>query len=82
MSNPDGDGQKPKVKKCPILNEWCTEEVKERCTFSAEMMQVVNGVPYRSNVCFKDAVVIMLSEINAKTQPPQQKIQLPGLLRG
>jgi len=70
-------------KKCPILKEWCTSEIKEACAFSCEIFINRGGLNQKAVVCFKDAIVIMLSEINIKTQTPEVRgIQLPNSFRG
>ncbi len=79
----NGNGQKDELLKwCPILKEWCSKDVLERCAFGTEMhMPSPMGVQ-RMKICGVHALMTMISQINAKTQPPQQKIQLPHLYRG
>ena len=81
MSNGNGHNEENKVKHCPFLNEWC---IKERCALYNELVRQVGGLQQRFGVCGFSAVVLILSEINQKTQvAPPQKIQLPvGWPRG
>lgn len=79
---PDGnghDGDKQKVKHCPFLNEWC---IRERCALYSTLSRNANGLQQKIEVCGFNAVVLILSEINQKTQIQQQEIQLPELYRG
>lgn len=78
----DGNGGKEEVrkKKCPFLNDWC---IGEACALHSELTKNVGGgIQRKIGLCAFNAMVIMLSEINQKTQPPQQKIQLSGLIKG
>ena len=75
----NGNEEEQKVKYCPIVKEYC---IKERCVLYSEMMRVVGGVQQKFNMCVFAALLLVVSEMNAKAQAPQQKIQLPGILRG
>ena len=81
MANNDGQKQEgeTKVRWCPILKEYC---IGERCAMSVELTRIVGGLQKKFRVCVYSAMVIMLTEINQKTQPPMQKIQIPHLLKG
>ena len=70
------------IKWCPLLKEWCSKDVRERCAFNTEMARNTGGLQQKFGMCSFNAVVMILSEINIKTVPPQQEIQLPGLYRG
>jgi len=73
----NGDERK---KKCPFLNDWC---IGEACAISTEMAQNTGGVLQKFTMCSFSALVMMISEINAKTPPPlPQKIQIPKLFIG
>ena len=76
-----GDGAEVKTKMCPFLNSYC---IKERCSLHSEMVRNVAGMAQKFTLCSFNAMVMMLSEINAKTQQgqPVQKIQVPKLFRG
>lgn len=66
-------------KKCPLLNDWC---IGDACALSCELFRTVGGVRQGVSACSFNALVTMISEINAKTPLPQQKIQIPHILRG
>lgn len=67
-------------KRCPILNEACIEDY---CHFRTELRQQMGGVMRKKSVCFVDAILLILSEINQKTAVPQQKpIEIPKLFMG
>ena len=68
--------EEEKVKKCPSGLE-CDE-----CRLSIEMMNMASGIPQKYSQCSIIAMVTILSEMNMKLQPPQQKIELPNLFRG
>ena len=72
---------KEEVKKwCPFLKEWCTKEVIDRCAIAIGIGRSVGGTRQETLMCSFPALVIILSEINQKTQVPQgQKIMLSGL---
>ena len=63
-------------KKCP----WGLE--CDKCRLSIEMMRVESGLQQKFNQCAFVAMTNMLSEINLKTQAPQQKINFSNLFRG
>ena len=74
-----GNGhEEEKVKKCPFGLE-CDE-----CRLAMEMVNTTNGIPQKYLMCSIVANVTILSELNAKTVAPQQKINLPpgNLFRG
>ncbi len=82
MVNGSNDGMEVKVKICPFSGTYC---IKERCSLHMEMTRNTGGLQQKFTLCAVNAMVMMLSEINAKTQPPQQKmpkITLPNLVRG
>jgi len=60
-------------KKCPFMLK-CDE-----CMLSIEMINYATQQKF--NMCSIVATATMLSEINMKTQAPQQKIDLPHLFR-
>ena len=81
MPNGNGKGDKEELrkKKCPFLKEWC---IKDACGLWAEMFQNRGGVQMKVGMCSYPASILLLSEINQKTQPPQQqqrRIEIPGL---
>ncbi len=81
MSNGDNGNNKigEKIdKQCPFLKETCIEG---KCSLYTEFMQGGGGLQPRFGVCAFNAVILILSEINQKTQVPQQKFQLP-IIRG
>ncbi|MDD5703882.1 MAG: hypothetical protein PHU23_17750 [Dehalococcoidales bacterium] len=69
------DNEEPKKKLCPFKNSECTGE---ECTL---FMQMHTGVQ-KFGTCSFNAMVLMLSEMNSKMQPPQQMINLPKIGRG
>ena len=71
--------EEQKVKHCPLINEYC---IKERCALYIVMRRMHAGLLQAFGMCAFNALVQMMSEMNAKTQPPQQKIQIPKILRG
>ena len=75
----NGPEIKVRTKRCPFLGEWCIEEA---CALSCQLFTNVGGVRRAVSACAFNALVAMISELNAKTQAPQQKIQLPHILRG
>jgi len=79
MASDNGQEEEERVKKCPLLNVYC---IKERCALWTVMTRVQGGLQQQFGLCSFNAMVGMLSEMNMKTQPPQQKIQIPNLLRG
>jgi len=66
-------------KKCPFMADWC---IGDACALSVELVRNMGGLQQKFSICSFNALVQMISEVNAKTQPPQQKIQVPHLLRG
>ena len=76
----EGNGhEEAKVKWCPFLNEYC---IGERCAIQTEVIKSFNGLQHKAILCGFNALGMILSEINAKTVPPQaQKISLPSGLR-
>ena len=77
----NGNGDNKEVKKrCPFLGKPC---IMNECALYIQITQSKDGVVREGNVCAFGALVQMISELNAKTQPPPpQKIQIPHLLRG
>ena len=73
----NGSGGEVKLKMCPFWKEWCDKEHQEECALHVEMIQNVGGLERKMTMCSFNAMIMMLSEINAKTQPPQQKLTLP-----
>ena len=68
-----------KKKRCPFLNEYC---IGDKCAIYTQLLQNVGGTQRTVGLCPISAFVLLISEINQKTQPPQQKIELPNLFRG
>lgn len=80
--NNDGKQQKgegKRLKMCPLLKEYCIEG---RCALFTEMTRNAGGLQQKFGLCSFNAMVMMLSEMNMKAQPPQQKMQIPNLIRG
>ena len=76
----DNDGNKGnKVAICPFMNEQC---IGDTCALNIKLARSAGGILQKYSSCAFPALVQMIGEINAKTQPPQQKIQLPNILRG
>lgn len=76
----NGDKGEVKVRQCPFMGEYC---IKERCALYIEMKKVSGGLVQSFGMCSFNAMVQMMSEVNNKTQVlQQQKIQVPGILRG
>lgn len=74
------NGQKEeKVKKCPFLRDWC---LGEACAIRAKITHNAGGLQQQASMCPVDAILMILSEINMKTQVPQQKINIPNLYKG
>ncbi len=79
MSNNNGQ-EETRRKKCPFLGEWC---IKDACAIYVEMTQHMGGMQRKMGMCSFSATNMILSELNNKTQLPQQKIMSPSpLLRG
>lgn len=78
MANDNGN-EGEKVKKCPFLGDWC---LGEACAIRAKVVRNVGGLQQQASMCPVDAVLAILSEINAKTASPQQKIEIPNLFKG
>ena len=70
MTNGNGHD---KVKKCP----WGLE--CEECRLWTEMMRNQGGLQQKFGLCSLNAMVMILSEMNQKTQ---QTVQIPNLFRG
>ena len=69
--------EEERTKKCPLDKECAM------CMWNIEMAnKVLNELSQKFGMCALVAAVTMLSEINMKTQMPQQKIKLPNQLRG
>lgn len=79
MSNNTGRKEEERLKKCPFLNGWCT---KDACPIYVELLQNRGGLQQKIGMCSLPAIVLLLAEINQKTQPPQQKMNIPNLYRG
>ena len=62
-----------KQKWCPHLNEYC---IGDRCALYSHLMRVQEGIPQSVGLCAYNATVMMLSEINQKTQGPQKTPKL------
>ena len=77
--NDNGEKEKQKVKMCPFSGAYC---ISERCALYVEMRKMTGGLLQAFGMCSFNALVQMTSEMNSKTQPPQQKVQVPRLLRG
>ena len=77
MSNGDGHKEeKQRKRRCPFLNEWCIDDT---CALHTQVIKA----PHKIELCAFDAILMILSEINQKTQPsPPQKINLPFIHRG
>lgn len=70
-----GEGEQRK-KRCPFLDQWC---LGDACAIYTEGMRQVGGITQKTGVCGFNALGMILSEINAKTMPPQpQKITIPS----
>lgn len=68
-----------KTKWCPFLNEYC---IKDRCALHTELQKQMGGMMQKMGLCGLNALGMILSEINAKTMPPQPpKITLPSGLK-
>ena len=81
MTSDNGHNEVKEDKHCPFLNNWC---IKERCALFIELRQNTGGLQQKYGACSFSAAVLILSEINQKTQaPPPQMMRLPGgLFRG
>jgi len=64
-------------KHCPFLNDWC---IKDRCA----LYQVMSKNQKQFGLCAYNSMVLLLSEINAKTVAPVAKpdLILPSIGRG
>jgi len=71
----EGNGHEP-VKQCPLIHADC---IKEQCALWTEMMRNQGGLQQKFGLCSLNAMVMILSEMNLKTQ---QKIEIPNLFRG
>ena len=83
MSNNGKDKEGQVKKRCPFMGEWC---VGEACAIHSYLMRNTPGGVQKIPVCGFEAMVIMLSEINQKTerssQPDKPHIVLPFMGRG
>ena len=78
MSDKENKETKTKARHCPFLNKCC---IKERCTLWAEMQRNMGDLQQKFGMCSLAGLIIILAEINTKTQSFQQKIQVPNLIR-
>ena len=68
------------LKRCPFLNEEC---MGGECALYRGMTRTVGGLQQQFGECSFNAIVILLSEINKKTEAKQgPTILLPGDIRG
>ncbi len=76
----EGNGhEEAKILWCPFLNEYC---IQGQCAVYTEVIKSFNGMQHKAGLCGFNALGMILSEINAKTVPPQPpKITLPSGLR-
>jgi len=72
----NGNHEPEHKKKCPLLNDWC---IGEACAWDTPVFRNMGGMRQMTNMCAIHAMLTIFSEINAKTQPPQPKIELPHL---
>jgi hypothetical protein len=72
------EDEKQEVRHCPFLKECCIEK---KCALYIEMKRIVGGLHQTFGMCSFVATVQMMSEMNMKAQQPQQKIQIPNLMR-
>ena len=79
MSDNGNKEAKTKVKYCSILKEYC---IGERCAQYLEMKRMAGGLQQTFGMCCFNAIAQILSEINLKAPAPQQKIEIPKLMRG
>ena len=75
----DNGKKEDRVKKCPFLNEDC---IQDNCALWAEMTRQAGGLQQKFGMCSFSGVMMLLSEINQKTQVQQQKVNIPNLIRG
>lgn len=72
-----GDNGQKEDKKCPFGLEC------DKCRLFNEMTNGAGAGQRKFGLCSFNATVMILSEMNMKTQLPQQKIQIPpNILRG
>ena len=67
--NGEQDGIEVKTKWCPFLNEYC---IGDRCARHSQLTRITGGIPQKIGLCAYNAQVMMLSELNAKTQSTQK----------
>ena len=80
MNDNGGKEEQEKVRHCPFMDKYC---IGKRCALYVEMRKMTGGLLQAFGMCSFNALVQMTSEMNSKTQPPQQqKVQIPRLLRG
>lgn len=78
MTNGDGQDKVEEVKHCPFRDTHC---IRRKCAIYSELIRTRTGQQEKFWDCAFNAIVLILSEINAKTQfPQQQKIQIPKVL--
>lgn len=65
-----------KVKYCPFLDKYC---IKERCALYVVLTMKAGLQQQKLGACGFNAVIQILSEINQKTQVPQQSFKIPNL---
>ena len=78
MEDGNLEPEKERWKECPFNGKWCGDW----CARYVTIFQIRNGQRVQRGMCVDVANNIMISEINQKTQPPQQKqpqILLPDL---
>uniref|UniRef100_A0A6M3IRD7 Uncharacterized protein n=1 Tax=viral metagenome TaxID=1070528 RepID=A0A6M3IRD7_9ZZZZ len=70
MANDNGDKKEPKY--CPYLDRACIEG---ECALYSEMMRSTSGLIEKFGMCAISSMVLILSELNAKTQSPKPMIE-------
>ena len=74
----NNNGKEEQKANCPFINSSCTGK---GCALYIEMKRVTAGLQQTFGMCSIPAMVQILSEMNMKAQQPQQKIQIPNLMR-
>lgn len=78
--NGDKEGEAVRVKKCPLLGEWC---IQEGCIMWVELTQRMGGMVKRAKSCVFPMMMVQLVEINNKTggAMKEDRIILPRDIR-
>jgi len=76
----NGNGQGDmKEKECPFIRGKC---IKGECAQHLELVQSMGGLQKKIGICSLPAIVMLMTELNNKTQMPMPNIAAPQIYRG